>query len=243
MANPVWHAATMHIERRFLLVDAEPMDDLQATQHLVNVESLFFKAQEAGYLVGALTGLLEQQKVGAASHNVAGILGTNHRPVVDAYIAGFIAGARSVDPTIKFQLTYSDSDDVAACKQIGISQIAKSADVLFEVTGRCASGYIDAAYDASAYAIGSDNDEAYLSPAVITSALKRVDRAVAITVQRLSTGQFKSGQQVFSTQDDATGFSSPSRVVPQDIINQVLDIRARIRSGALAPPDTIPPGI
>src|SRR5205823_3112027 len=52
-------------------------------------------------------------------------------------------------------------------------------------------------------AIGSDNDEAYLSPAVISSALKRVDRAVAITVQRLSTGQFKSGQQVFSTQDDA----------------------------------------
>jgi basic membrane protein A len=243
MANPVWHAATQHQERRFLLVDAEPLDDLQAAQHLVNVESLLFKSQETGYLVGALTGLMEQQKVGAASHNVAGILGTNHHPAVDSYIAGFIAGARSVDPTIKFQLTYSDSDDVAACKQIGISQIAKSADVLFEVTGRCAAGYIDAAYDAAAYAIGSDIDLAYLSPAVITSGLKRVDHAVALAIGDLQEGSFKPGIHVYTLKDDAVGYSTPSSVVPQGIINQLMDIRDRIRSGSIVPPDTIPPGV
>src|SRR5207237_10096179 len=114
---------------------------------------------------------------------------------------------------------------------------------LIQDTALCPSVYIEAANDALAEAIGSYNDEAYHSPAVITSALKRVDRAVAITVQRLRGGQFKGGQQVFSTQDDATGFSGPSSVVPQDIINQVLDIRAKIRSGAITPPDTIPPGI
>ena len=230
MANPVWHAATQHVERRFLLVDAEPMDDLQATQHLVGSPR---HGRDRG----------EQQKVGAASHNVAGILGTNHRPVVDTYIAGFIAGARSVDPTIKFQLTYSDSDDVAACKQIGISQIAKSADVLFEVTGRCAAGYIDAAYDAAAYAIGSDTDLAYLSPAVITSGLKRVDHVVALAIGDLQDGNFKSGAQVYSLKDDAIGYSTPSSVVPQGIINQLMDIRDKIRSGSIVPPDTIPPGV
>ncbi|TME20490.1 MAG: BMP family ABC transporter substrate-binding protein, partial [Chloroflexi bacterium] len=80
-------------------------------------------------------------------------------------------GARSVNPGLTWKITYSDSQDTAFCKQLGITQISAGADILFEVTGRCASGYIDAAYDASAYAIGSDNDEAYLSPAVITSAL------------------------------------------------------------------------
>src|SRR5207237_1035473 len=159
MANPVWHAATQHVERRFLLVDAEPMDDLQATQHLVNVESLFFKAQEAGYLVGALTGLLEQQKVGAA------------------------------------------------------------------------------------YAIGSDTDLAYLSPAVITSGLKRVDHVVALAIGDLQDGNFKSGAQVYSLKDDAIGYSTPSSVVPQGIINQLMDIRDKIRSGSIVPPDTIPPGV
>jgi basic membrane protein A and related proteins len=110
------------------------------------------------------------------------------------------------------------------------------------VTGRCASGYIDAAYDASAYAIGSDTDEAYLSPAVITSALKLVDRAVAITIQHLQSGHFDAGRQTFGVRDDAIGFSTPSSVVPQDVINQVLDLRTKIRNGAVVPPETLAAG-
>jgi basic membrane protein A and related proteins len=243
MATAVGRAAKLHATQRFALVDAVPVDENGQTLELSNVTDLLFKAQEPGYLVGALAGLMEKNKVGSAAHNVLGILGSNHSPAVDAYIAGYLAGAKSVNPSLTWKVTYSDSQDTAFCKQLGITQISAGADILFEVTGRCASGYIDAAYDASAYAIGSDNDDAYLSPAVITSALKRVDRAVAITIQRLSTGQFKSGPQVFSTPDDATGFSSPSSVVPQDVINQVLEIRSKIRSGAIVPPDTIPPGI
>jgi len=243
MASALWRAAQLHANQKFALVDAVPVDDNGQRVSLGNVSNLLFKQQEPAFLVGALAGLMERGKVGSASHNVLGILGSNHGPSVDPYIAGFVAGARQVDPSISFKVTYSDSQDTAYCKQLGITQISAGADVLFEVTGRCASGYIDAAYDAAAYAIGSDNDEAYLSPAVITSALKRVDRAVAITIQRLQSGQFKSGTQTFSMQDDATNFSTPSSVVPQDIINQVLDLRAKIRSGAIAPPDTVPAGV
>lgn len=243
MASAVWRAAQLHASQRFALVDAMPVDDNGNEVTLTNVTDLLFNQQEPAYLVGSLAGLMEKAKVGNASHNVLGILGSNHGPNVDPYIAGFVAGARQADPSAIFKITYSDSQDTAFCKQLGITQITAGADFLFEVTGRCASGYIDAAYDAAAYAIGSDNDEAYLSPAVITSALKRVDRAVALTIQRLQAGQFKFGKQTFSIQDDATGFSTPSSVVPQDIINQVLDLRAKIRSGAITPPDTVPPGV
>lgn len=243
MASAVWRAAQLHANQKFALVDAMPVDDNGQQVSLGNVTDLLFRQQEPAYLVGALAGLMEKEKVGNASHNVLGILGSNHGAAVDPYIAGFVAGARAVDAGVSIKITYSDSQDTAFCKQLGITQISASADILFEVTGRCASGYIDAAYDAAAYAIGSDNDEAYLSPAVITSALKRVDRAVAITIQRLQNGQFKSGPQTFSMQDDATGFSTPSSLVPQDIINQVLDLRAKIRSGAITPPDTVPPGV
>ena len=68
------------------------------------------------------------------------------------------------------------------------------------------------------------------------------DQAVAITVRGLKNGQFKSGKQVFSLQQDATGFSMPSSVVPQEIINQVIELRTRIHNGDLTPPETIPPG-
>ncbi len=243
MASAVWRAAQLHADQKFALVDATPIDDNSHQVELANVGDLLFKQQEPAYLVGALAGLMEKQKIGNASHNVLGILGSNHGPNVDPYIAGFVAGARDVDPSVIFKITYSDSQEASFCKQLGITQIAAGADILFEVTGRCASGYIDAAYDASGYAIGSNNDEAFVSPAVISSALKRVDRAVALTIERLKNGQFKSGRQVFSLQDDATSFSTPSSVVPQDIINQVLEIKTKIRTGTITPPETVPPGV
>jgi basic membrane protein A and related proteins len=243
MATAVWRAAQLHGEQKFALVDAAPVDDTGQEVTLTNVTNVLFNQQEPAFLVGAMAGLMEKQKIGSASHNVLGILGSNHGPAVDPYIAGFVGGARYVDPTAIFKIAYSDSQDTAFCKQLGITQISSGADILFEVTGRCASGYIDAAYDAAGYAIGSNNDQAFVSPAVITSALKRVDRAVALTIQRLQSGQFKSGKQVFSIQEDATGFSMPSSVVPQDVINQVLDIKTKIRQGTITPPETVPPGV
>jgi basic membrane protein A len=243
MASAVWHAAQLSTKQKFALVDAMPVDDNGQEAELSNVSDLLFNEQEPAYLVGAMAGLMEKEKIGSASHNVLGVLGSNHGPGVDPYIAGFVSGARDADPSVIFKIAFSDSQDTAFCKQLGITQISAGADLLFEVTGRCASGYIDAAYDASGYAIGSDNDQAFVSPAVITSALKRVDRAVALTIQRLQSGQFKPGKQVFSLQDDATGFSTPSSVVPQDIINQVLDLRTKIRNGSITPPEVVPPGV
>jgi basic membrane protein A len=243
MATAVWRAAQLHESQKFALVDAMPVDANGQEATMANVTDILFKPQEPAYLVGAMAGLMEKQKIGSASHNVLGVLGSNHGPAVDPYIAGFVAGARSVDPSVIIKISYSDSQDTAFCKQLGITQISGGADILFEVTGRCASGYIDAAYDATGYAIGSNNDQAFVSPAVITSALKRVDHAVALTIQRLQSGQFKSGKQVFSLQDDATGFSMPSSVVPQDVINQVLDIKTKIRQGTITPPETVPPGV
>jgi basic membrane protein A len=243
MASAVWRAAQLHADQKFALVDGTPIDDNGHEASMANVSDLLFKQQEPAYLVGALAGLMEKQKIGNATHNVLGILGTNHGPSVDPYIAGFVAGARDVDPGVIIKISYSDSQEASFCKQVGMNQISAGADILFEVTGRCASGYIDAAYDSAGYAIGSNNDQAFLSPAVITSALKRVDRAVALTIERLKKGQFKPGKQMFSLQDDATNFSTPSSVVPQDLINQVLDIKTKIRNGTITPPETVPPGV
>jgi basic membrane protein A len=243
MATAVWRSAQLNPNLHYALVDATPIDDNGQPAVLNNVADLLFKEQEAGYLVGVMAGLIEKQKIGTATHNTLGILGSNHGPSVDAYVAGYVGGARAVNSSVAFKVTYSDSQDPAFCKQLGITQISGGADILFEVTGHCASGYIDAAYDASAYAIGSDVDEAYLSPAVITSALKRFDRAVALTIQQVNAGRFKAGKILFGLHEDAVGFTTPSSVVPQDIINQVLDRKASIRSGALTPPSTLPPGI
>src|ERR1700694_5866979 len=166
MAIAVWRAAQLHPGQKFALVDAAPVDDNGQEATLGNVTDILFKPQEPAYLVGAIAGLMEKQKIGSASHNVLGVLGSNHGPAVGPYIAGFVAGARDADPNVIFKIDYTDSQDTAFCKQLGINQISSGADILFEVTGRCASGYIDAAYDAAGYAIGSHTDQSLLRTAL-----------------------------------------------------------------------------
>jgi basic membrane protein A len=241
-AQAAWSGASHSPQTRFLLVDAEPIDPSGQVAALSNLVSLTFDEKDAGYLVGALAGLMESEKVGAASHNTVAILGLNHSPAVDAYIAGYVSGARAADPRIAIKLAYSDSTDLDFCRQLGRDQVNAGADILFEVQPRCAAGYIDAAYRSGVYAIGSQTDRASVSPAVITSAVKRIDRAVAALIEEVVHGSFQGGTvRRFGLENEGTGFTTPSSVVPQDVINQVEDIRARIRSGAINPPDAIPP--
>jgi basic membrane protein A len=133
------------------------------------------------------------------------------------------------------KLAYSDSTDSVFCRGLGRGQITAGADILFEVAPGCAAGYIGAAYDAGVYVIGSETDQAGLGPAVITSAIKRIDRGVAQLVDAARAGNFRGGEHLFGLNDDGTGYSTPSSVVPQSIIDQVEDVKARIRSGIVSP--------
>ncbi|HYM50615.1 MAG TPA: BMP family ABC transporter substrate-binding protein [Candidatus Limnocylindrales bacterium] len=240
-ADAVAQVAGKSPASRFLLVDAQPVGASGQPLGLSNLISLVFDEKDAGYLAGALAGLMENQKVGAATRNGTAILGLDHSAPVDHYIAGYVAGARAVDPQIAIKLAYSDSADPDFCRQLGRDQVTAGADILFEVQDRCAAGYIDAAYRAGVYAIGSETDRAALSPAVITSAVKRIDQVVAQLVAEVQRGSFHAGVRSFGLANDGTGYSTPSSVVPQDIINRVEDLRARIISGAVTPPDTVPP--
>lgn len=242
MAGATWQVARRHPSLRFALVDAVPTDEHGQAATLSNVADLLFKEQEAGYLVGVLAGMMETMQVGTAVHNRVGGLGATRAPASQRYLAGFIAGARAVDPSVGLRVDWTQLADQAGCKALGRAQLQNQADILFAAAGACGPGYIEAAYDGHAYAIGSDADQAPLSPAIITSAVKRIDRAVQLTLQRLAAGTFTPGPQYFGLADDATGFAQPSSVVPQTILIQLGTVRAAIVAGTIVPPATLPPG-
>src|SRR4051794_10181769 len=76
-----------------------------------NVQGLLFKEQEAGYLVGYLSGLYAKDNGGSLS-----TVGGQKIPPVDHYIAGFQAGAKKADPGVKLLNGYSqDFVDQAKC--------------------------------------------------------------------------------------------------------------------------------
>jgi basic membrane protein A len=243
MAGAIWQVAKRHPSLRFALVDAIPTDDQGQPADLPNVTDLVFKEQDAGYLVGVLAGLMESMKVGRAVHNRVGGFGVSNAPTSQRYLAGFIAGARSVNPNVGVKLDWTAVTDQAGCKAIGTAQVHTQVDILFQAGVPCGPSYIEAAYDGHAYAIGSGEDQATLSPAVITSAVKRVDRALQLTLQRLAAGTFTSGPVYFGLAEDAMGYAQPSSVVPQSILIQLGRVQADIRAGTVTPPAVIPPGL
>ena len=241
MQNAVWKVAKQFPNVKFAIIDGAPQDDAGATQNLPNVANLFFKEQEAGYVVGVIAAYMALNKVGAATHNTVCSMGGLPIPPVDRYIAGYQDAVTKTSPTTKILNGYSqDFVDQQKGKEVGIKHIAAGCDVLFQVAGGSGIGYINAAKDAKVYAIGVDADQAAVAPGtVITSALKKVDVAVFQTVRAVRLGTFKAGDNIFNAANDGVGFGALDKVVPADAKKAADAALADIKSGKITPKDTL----
>jgi basic membrane protein A len=197
-----------------------------------NVEGLIFREQEVGYLAGYLAGLQERQGLGK---NTIGSVGGEKQPPVDRYIAGYEAGARKADPTVKLLNAYSqDWVDQAKCKTAALNQIAAGANIVFQVAGGCGLGVLDAAKERNVWGIGVDSDQSYLGPQVLTSAMKRVDVSVYSTIQQVLAHKFAGGTNaVFSLKNNGVALGKISPKVPQADVQKVHQIAKQIADGAI----------
>jgi basic membrane protein A and related proteins len=232
MADALDTVASKFPNVKFAIIDFSP----SLMKHKPkNVQGLLFKEQEAGYLVGYLSGLYAKDNGGAL-----GSVGGQKIPPVDHYIAGFQAGAKKADPGVKTLNGYSqDFVDQAKCKEIALDQIAKGAKVVFQVAGQCGLGAIDAAKEKSMQAIGVDADQSYLGPQVLSSALKKVDVAVFKEIQAVQNGAYKGGSDTLNTvANNGVGIG---RISPagQKYESQIKDVQKQLAAGKINPPDTV----
>src|SRR5436305_5072480 len=204
MQNAIWKVATQFPNVKFAIIDGAPNDDAGNVKNLPNVANLFFKEQEAGYVVGVIAATMAKNKVGAATHNTVCSMGGIPIPPVDRYIAGYQDAVKTVSPTTKILNGYSnDFVDQQKGKEVGLNHIGQGCDILFQVAGGSGLGYIQAAKTAGVYAIGVDADQADVAPGtVITSALKKVDVAVFQTIRSVRLSTFKSGDNLFTVAHD-----------------------------------------
>ena len=235
MADAVETAAKKFPQQKFAIIDYSP---LAMKSKPKNVVGLPFKEQEAGYLVGYLAGLYAKDNGGSVSS-----VGGQKIPPVDHYIAGFQAGAKKANPSVKTLNGYSQSfTDQAKCKEIALDQIAKGSKVVFQVAGSCGLGAIDAAKEKSMQAIGVDADQSYLGPQIITSALKKVDVAVFDAIKSVQNDTYKGGGDVTaSLKTNGVGIGKIS-AAGQKYAAQVKDIQQQILDGSITPPDTVGSG-
>ena len=234
MADAVDTVAKKFPNTKFAIIDSDVTTMKGKPQ---NVEGLLFKEQEAGYLVGYLSGLYAKDNKITTVSSVGG----QKIPPVDHYIAGFQAGAKKADPSIKTLNAYSqDFVDQAKCKELALNQIAQGSKVVFQVAGACGLGALDAAKEKSVQGIGVDADQAYIGPQVFTSALKKVDVAVYDAIKGVQGGAYKGGQDVTSTvANDGIGYGKLNATA-QKYATQVKKVKSEIASGQISNiPDTV----
>src|SRR5579864_9517126 len=227
----------------FAIIDGAGTDANGNDLKHANVESLLFKEQDAGAMVGVISGMLEKQGKLKNNKGVISAVGGVSIPPVNHYIAGYKWAATMEDPGIKVLVGYSnDFTDPAKCKSVAQSQVNQGADILFQVAGGCGLGVLQEGTQAGVYSIGVDADQKDADPSVIASALKKVDVATYTAIQDVVKGQFPSGggALTFDIANGGAGYAVDNLTLPSDIQAELTKIQGEIKSGQLTPPADIP---
>jgi basic membrane protein A and related proteins len=217
-----------------------------------NVVGINFKEQEAGYLVGVVAGLATMDTFDPRLNkdNVIGFVGGMEIPPVVRYQAGFVAGAKSVNPNVKVISLYAGKfDDQAKGKELGLSLIDQKCDVVFAAAGQTGIGTFQACKESKkALFIGVDSDQ-FLTltdpgDTILTSAIKRVDQGVFLVCKAASEGKFPGGTNVtYGLADDGVGiapYHDFDAKVPQTIKDAVEKAKTGITGGTVTVPETVP---
>jgi len=149
-----------------------------------NVADLVFHEEESSYLAGVAAAKTTKK-------NHIGFIGGVDVPLIHKFEAGYIQGAKSVNPSIKVETQYLtqtaqeggfSSPDKGENAANG--QIDAGADVIYHAAGLSGQGVIKAAATHKVWAIGVDSDQYNQSALgsykqyILTSALKNVSGAV-----------------------------------------------------------------
>ncbi len=212
---------------------------------LDNLSDLVFAAHEGSYLVGIAAALKTESKhVGF----VGGVPGN----VIGPFEAGFQAGVKSVDPSIRIDVQYltQDQNDAATAyenpaggKAAASPMYEAGADIVFQAAGKSGLGVFQAAAAAGdgKWAIGVDSDQ-YLTaskdqqPHILTSALKRIDTAVFDEVKAFKEETLQAGFVNYDLKVDGVGYAKSGGFV-DDVSDEIDAAAEKIKSGEIVVPN------
>ena len=222
---------------RFALLDGPR----RAVKHAPpNVEGTVFHTEQAAYLAGFVAARMADRA--GRRHVVSSVAGIPIEPV-QAYVAGFRAGARRADPGIKLLNAYTyDFTNPTNCRHAALGQIARGSTAVFDVAGACGVGALDAAKRKGVYGIGVDTDQSYLGRYILTSVVKNLDAAVYDLARRLVDGRLRTGGDLnFDLRNHGVGLGKFSPAVPRALRRQLIPLARGIEQGTIAVPARFSP--
>ncbi|MUL42469.1 BMP family ABC transporter substrate-binding protein [Streptomonospora sp. PA3] len=218
----------------FAIVDSEITDQ-------DNVTSLVFTEEQASYLVGAAAALKTEE-------DHIGFIGGVETPLIHKFEAGYVAGAKKINPDIEIETAYltqppdmSGFSDPATGRSTAQGQLDKGADVIYHAAGASGNGVLEAVADAEKMFIGVDSDQYKSAPEdqkqyVITSAMKRVDTAVFEFVQSVQEGEVQTGIQRFDLASGGVGYAKSNEEAISGIQDRLDELKQQIIDGEIEVP-------
>jgi basic membrane protein A len=206
-----------------------------------NVTNLIFAENQGSFLVGVIAA--QASKTGSI-----GYIGGVNTPLLQKFEAGYTAGAKAVNPSIKVAVKYlteppdfSGFGDPAKGKTVAQGMLDAGADVVYAAAGGSGTGAFEAVAAAKKLAIGVDSDQyltaaATVKPVIVTSMLKRVDVAVYNEIKAAVDGKPLTGTQTFDLKVDGVGYSTSNEAV-KPFTAKADEYKAKIISGEITVPE------
>jgi basic membrane protein A and related proteins len=234
---------------KFAIVD-DPMMNFNADPPapiVPNAAGLVFAEHEGSYLVGVAAALKSTTgKIGF----IGGVSGIG---LIEKFEAGYIAGAKSINPDIQVTSQYitefPDFDGFESpdrAKEIATAMYSEGADIIYAAAGLSGSGMFQAAAETTeatgtkVWGIGVDSDQYNtVDPAVqeyvLTSMIKRVDNAVYNITEDVVNGTFEPGEHRYDLKAEGVGYATSGGFV-DDIVDQIEAAKAGIIAGDIVVP-------
>lgn len=189
-----------------------------------NVAALRIDHLQGSYLCGIIGAAVTK------SNKLAYIAGQEF-PATQEELRGFELGAKSVKPNIQIVSTFTgDWNDVAKAKEATLALISAGADVIYQWLDASAPVVLQAASDKGVYAFGNTKDQLDIAPkAVLTSAVKRLDIAIAYLAELAQQNQLKG--QIYTIgleRPDILSLGNFGKSVPQAVQQNALQVKQEI---------------
>jgi basic membrane protein A len=230
-ADSIAQVAPANPNQKFLFVDA----CTQTPQP--NVTCAVFREHEAVYLAGVEAGMLTgSDKIGAV---VA--LDT---PQIRRYADPFGAGAKSVNPKVKFTPLFvggsNPFNDPGRAKEQALSLADSGADIVMAASAGGNSGVFDAAKSSKIQAFGVDTNQCPQAPGVVLdNVLKKVNVVMVSATKEILAGK-AGGLKSYGLAEDGVTLTALDKDVANsgckiadhpDVVKQLGKVRDDIVSG------------
>jgi basic membrane protein A len=209
-----------------------------------NLTGLLFAENEGSFLAGVAAALKTE-----TDH--IGFVGGVETPLIQKFEAGYVAGAKAVNPNIKIDSQYispagdfSGFNDPAKGQIVAQGMYDGGADIVYHAAGGSGLGVFQAAAASGKRAIGVDSDQYQtvedpaLQKVIMTSMLKRVDNAVQAFIDDFVDGNVEGGTDIVNDlESEGVGLATSGGQI-DDIQDQINEYRDKIISGEIEVPTT-----